>query len=89
MLAKRVENMPLGDFGDNISGGERQRIAVARALIRHPQVLIFDELAAALDPVTRDSLNELIFSLRGYTRIVITHDRREEYLSRFDGTVNL
>lgn len=88
-LAKRVENMPLGDFGDNISGGERQRIAVARALIRQPQMLIFDEPAAALDPVTRDSLNELIFSLKGYTRIVITHDRREEYLSRFDGTVNL
>ncbi|MBD5535086.1 MAG: ABC transporter ATP-binding protein [Lachnospiraceae bacterium] len=88
-LAKRVENMPLGDFGDNISGGERQRIAVARALIRRPQMLIFDEPAASLDPVTRDSLNELIFSLHGYTRIVITHDRREDYIARFDGAVKL
>lgn len=88
-LAKRVEDMPLGDFGDNISGGERQRIAVARALIRRPQMLIFDEPAASLDPVTRDSLNELIFSLHGYTRIVITHDRREDYIARFDGAVNL
>lgn len=88
-LAKRVENMPLGDFGDNISGGERQRIAVARALIRRPQMLIFDEPAASLDPVTRDSLNELIFSLHGYTRIVITHDRREDYIAGFDGAVNL
>lgn len=88
-LAERVEDMPLGDFGDHISGGERQRIAVARALIRRSDILIFDEPAASLDPVTRDSLNELIFSLKGYTRIVITHDRRTEYLSRFDGTVNL
>ncbi len=88
-LAKRVENMPLGDFGDNISGGERQRIAVARALIRQPQMLIFDEPTASLDPVTRDSLNELIFSLQGYTRIVITHDRREDYIARFDGAIKL
>lgn len=88
-LAERVKEEPLGDFGDNISGGERQRIAVARALIRRPQILIFDEPAASLDPVTRDSLNALIFSLEGYMRIVITHDRREEYLSRFDGTVDL
>lgn len=88
-LAKRVEDMPLGDFGDNISGGERQRIAVARALIRRPQMLIFDEPTASLDPVTRDSLNELIFSLHGYTRIVITHDRREDYITGFDGAVTL
>ena len=52
-------------------------------------MLIFDEPAASLDPVTRDSLNELIFSLHGYTRIVITHDRREDYIARFDGAVKL
>lgn len=88
-LAERVGNEPLGDFGDNISGGERQRIAVARALIKHAQILIFDEPTASLDPDTRDALNELIFALQGYTRIVITHDRREDYLSGFDGTVML
>ncbi len=47
------------------------------------------ELAAPLDPVTRDLLNEMIFSLQGYTRIVITHDRREDYIARFDGAVML
>lgn len=88
-LAKRVGTAPLGDFGDKISGGERQRIAVARALAGRPQMLVFDEPTASLDPVTRDSLNELIFSLHGYTRIVITHDRREDYIARFDGVVNL
>lgn len=88
-LAERVGDAPLGDFGDNISGGERQRIAVARALAGHPGLLVFDEPTASLDPVTRDLLNELIFSLKGYTRIVITHDRREDYLARFDGAVML
>lgn len=88
-LAERVGDAPLGDFGDNISGGERQRIAVARALAGRPELLIFDEPTASLDPATRDLLNELIFSLKGYTRIVITHDRREEYIARFDGAVML
>lgn len=88
-LAKRVGDAALGDFGDQISGGERQRIAAARALAGNPQMLIFDEPAASLDPVARDHLNELIFSLHGYTRIVITHDRREDYLARFDGVVTL
>lgn len=88
-LAKRVGDAPLGDFGDSISGGERQRIAVARALAGHPELLLFDEPAASLDPVTGDLLNELIFSLKGYTRIVITHDRREDYIARFDGAVTL
>ncbi len=60
-----------------------------QALVGHAQILIFDEPTASLDPVTRDLLNELIFSLQGYTRTVITHDRREEYISRFDGAVKL
>ncbi len=34
-------------------------------------------------------MNEMIFSLKGYTRIVITHDRREDYIARFDGAVML
>ena len=42
-LAQRVGDVPLGDFGDNISGGERQRINIARALRRNPKILIFDE----------------------------------------------
>ena len=79
----------LGDSGEEISGGEKQRIALARAMIRKPQVLVFDEPTTALDPDMRDSINELIFSLEGYTRIVITHDRRPEYLKCFDEVISL
>ena len=79
----------LGDAASLISGGEKQRIALARALIRNPRVLVFDEPTTALDPTTRDSINELIFSLQGYTRIVITHDIRPEYLDRFDDVISM
>ena len=83
-LASKVGDKSLGDFGESISGGERQRIAVARAFYRKTGLIIFDEPVASLDPESRDVINEAIFSLRNCTRVVITHDRREEYLSRFD-----
>ncbi len=79
----------IGDHGSSLSGGERQRLAIARALIRSPRILIFDEPTSALDPGARDQINELILSLDGYTRIVITHDRREEYLAAFDETIHI
>lgn len=79
----------VGDSGTEISGGEKQRILLARALLRKPGVLLLDEPTTALDPGTRDSINNLIFSLKDYTRIVITHDRRPEYLERFDEVINI
>lgn len=79
----------LGDSGTKVSGGERQRIAIARALIRKPKILIFDEPTASLDPDTRDAINELIFGLKDYTRIVITHDQRNNYIDRFDECISL
>ncbi len=77
----------MGDFGDKVSGGERQRVALARILVQHKNTILFDEPTASLDPANRDVINTLIFSLRGLTRIVITHDRRKEYLEQFDDVV--
>ena len=88
-VAGQTGDHPLGDFGDRLSGGEKQRIGIARALIHKPSVLLFDEPAASLDPDTRDKINEIIFSLEGITRIVITHDHRPEYLCRFSDSVIL
>ncbi len=86
-LAAMVGSKPLGDFGDRLSGGERQRVALARILIRHKRTILFDEPTASLDPVSGNCINELIFGLKGYTRIVITHDRRQEYLKQFDDVI--
>jgi len=88
-LVNRVENRPLGDFGDNISGGERQRISIARTLIRNPKILILDEPTTGLDPENTRLINDYIFSLDGITRIVISHDWTSEFLDRFDGIIRL
>lgn len=86
-LAKRVGENPLGDFGDNISGGERQRISLARAFRKRAEIMIFDEPTTGLDPENVQFINELIFSSTDITRIVITHDWSKEYLDRFDEVI--
>ena len=88
-LAQRVRDLPLGDFGDNISGGERQRINIARALRRNPKILIFDEPTTGLDPENIALINEFIFGLQGVTRIVVSHDWSEDYLGRFDKVIKI
>ena len=79
----------IGDNGRSISGGEKQRIGLARVLLRKPKIIIFDEPTSALDPITRDMINKLIFDLEGYTRIIVTHDRRPEFLNLFDEVIEL
>jgi len=88
-LSERVGEMLLGDFGESISGGERQRISIARTLIKKPKIIIFDEPTTGLDPENTKLINDFIFSLDGITRIVITHDWSSEYLGRFDSVVRL
>ena len=88
-LAQRVGDAPLGDFGDNISGGERQRINIARALRSHPAILIFDEPTTGLDPENVALIDQFIFDRKDVTRIVITHNWSEEYLSRFDSVLRI
>ncbi|KNF07555.1 ABC-type multidrug transport system, ATPase and permease component [Gottschalkia purinilytica] len=59
----------------NISGGQKQMIAISRALAKDPSILIFDEPTSALDPKNEKEITSLISSLRGkYTLIIITHN---------------
>ena len=60
----------IGENGIKLSGGEKQRIAIARALIRNPDVLIFDEATSALDSITEESISTTIKSLQKNSRII-------------------
>ena len=71
-LINRKEHKP-----SELSGGEKQRVAVARALINSPAVVLADEPSGNLDSENRKELHELLFSLRydfGQTFIIVTHD---------------
>ncbi|AVH70773.1 peptidase domain-containing ABC transporter [Nostoc sp. 'Lobaria pulmonaria (5183) cyanobiont'] len=78
----------LGEFGSNISGGQRQRLAIARAIINDPPVLILDESTAGLDPVSEAQvLNQLLLHRQGKTTILISH--RPRVITRADWIVLL
>ncbi|OUL37783.1 ABC transporter ATP-binding protein [Nostoc sp. T09] len=64
----------LGEFGANISGGQRQRLAIARAIISNPPILLMDESTGALDPASESHLLDQLLSDRsGKTTILISH----------------
>ena len=73
-----------------LSGGEKQRIAVARALINRPQVILADEPSGSLDTHNKEELHKLFFDLRnelGQTFIIVTHD--EQLATTTDRTIRL
>jgi ATP-binding cassette subfamily B protein len=66
----------LGEGGLKLSGGEKQRISIARALIRHPKLLIFDEATSALDSITEEVITDTVRSIsarREQITILIAH----------------
>ncbi|MFW9263540.1 ABC transporter ATP-binding protein [Nostoc sp. KVJ20] len=78
----------LGEFGANISGGQRQRLAIARAIVTNPSVLILDESTGGLDPVSEAEVLDKLFKHRwGKTTILITH--RPKVVNRADWIVLL
>ena len=73
-----------------LSGGEKQRVAVARALVNRPQVILADEPSGSLDTQNKEELHRLFFDLRdqlGQTFIIVTHD--ETLAATTDRTIRL
>lgn len=78
----------LGEFGANISGGQRQRLAIARAIVARPPILILDESTSGLDPVSEAQvLDQLIKYRQGQTTLLISH--RPKIITRADWIIYL
>jgi lipoprotein-releasing system ATP-binding protein len=78
-LSERLEHKP-----SELSGGEKQRVAVARALINQPSVILADEPSGSLDSKNKEELHKLLFELRdkfGLTIVIVTHDKELALLS--------
>ena len=83
-ITRRGEDALCGENGCNLSGGEKQRISIARSLLRKSPVLLMDEATAALDNQTAFRVISSILDLEGLTRIVVTHALDESILARYD-----
>lgn len=84
-LSNRASHKP-----NELSGGEKQRIAVARALMNNPAVILADEPSGSLDSKNKEELHQLFFSLRdqfGQTFVIVTHD--EQLAAITDRTIHM
>lgn len=84
-LTDRMSHKP-----SELSGGEKQRVAMARALVNNPSVVMADEPSGNLDSSNRDELHELLFKLRdelGQTFIIVTHD--DNFADRSDKIIHI
>ncbi len=74
IMAKGGYDVKLGDLGGSLSGGEKQRIALARAILRDPSILVLDEFSSAIDPVSDRLIHDALQEFKkGRTTFFITH----------------
>jgi len=67
---------------EDLSGGMRKRVALARAIVMEPKIILYDEPTTGLDPITADAINHLIRDMQeklGVTSVVVTHDMKSAY----------
>ncbi len=89
LIAQKGDEYLCGENGSGLSGGEKQRISIARSLLRRSRVLLADEATAALDKQTAFQVTDAILDLDGITRITVTHALDESLLRRYDCILTL
>jgi ABC-type multidrug transport system fused ATPase/permease subunit len=89
LIRDRGEEYLCGEGGKGLSGGEKQRISIARSLLKESSVLLADEVTSALDAKTSYEVINEILELDSMTRIVVTHSLEEQVLRRYDEIIVL
>ena len=89
LLSDRGKSYLGGEMGNGLSGGEKQRVSIARSLLKKSTVLLADEVTAALDAETAWQVSNDILDLTGITRVVVTHFMEESLLRRYDSILVL
>ncbi|MGI6238249.1 MAG: ABC transporter ATP-binding protein [Christensenellales bacterium] len=84
LIATKGAQYDCGEGGANLSGGEKQRVSIARCLVRETPVLLMDEATAALDNATAESVMDAILDIDGLTRIIVTHKLDAHLMARYD-----
>ena len=86
-ITEKGEDYLCGENGNALSGGEKQRISIARSLLKKYQILLVDEATAALDKETAFQVSNAILNLKKTTAIVITHALEEGLLKDYDAII--
>lgn len=94
-LKEYIEKLPMGihtKIGENaiqMSGGERQRLSIARAILRGCPILLMDESTSHLDEDTASEIEKILFSLQNVTVIFVTHQLRRDTINLADEVILL
>ena len=94
-LKSLIDSLPngksssVGENGSNLSGGEKQRVSIARALIKNTPIILLDEATASLDAETSYEIENSLLNIEGLTSLVVTHKLNPELLKKYDKIVVL
>lgn len=84
LILQKGEDYKCGENGSSLSGGEKQRISIARALLKNSQIILMDEATSALDNETSNVIINNVLDIKNTTKIVITHRLDENTLRKYD-----
>ena len=89
LIEQKGKDYLCGENGSGLSGGEKQRISIARSLLRRTPVLFVDEATSSLDVETAFGVTNSILDLEGLTKVMVTHTLEEAILRRCDAIITL